>query len=79
MFPGDLVPEATPNASVLPAWAVQVPRTQLRDQNLGNLLPSGVPRGPRMRRACLTTGSLNQEGRGGLGEGLNEKALCCNA
>lgn len=47
---------------------------QLRDQNLGNLLPSGVPRGPRMGRACLTTGSLNQEGRGRLGEWLSEKA-----
>ena len=63
----DPVPEAT----LTPRWCLlghSSPRNPTPRPELGNLLPSGVPRCPRMERACLTTGSLNREGRGRPGE-----------
>ena len=43
----DPVPEATPNASDLPAWAIQVPRTPTPRPELGKSAPEWGPAGPQ--------------------------------
>lgn len=62
------------HASVLSAgpFKSQKPNSGARTREL---LPSGVPRGPRMGRACLTARSLNREGRGRPGMLVSEKDL----